>query len=377
VANPSHLPTDEGPRALLRPPAEVAYAHELAALRAADTGRRPPNWWLSPLAVKLFITGGKLQDGTLISTKYIGHTRVIENAIATLLTDRALLLVGIPGTAKTWVSELLAAAISGNSTTLVQGTAGLPEEALRYSWNYARLLKDGPIRDALVPGPVFRAMELGTIVRIEELTRIPSDVQDSLITILSEKILPVPELNLQIGAVEGFNVIATANDRDRGVNELSSALRRRFNTVVMPLPDLLEQEVRIVQERVRHTFLKDMRADVPLPVREIERIVTIFRELRNGQTEDGLQKLKRPSATLSTAEAISTINQGLSMALHFGDAQLRPADLAEGIQSAVIKDPANDTPIWMEYRDTVIRHRSDWQDLYEALGGKVRRKPGS
>lgn len=373
AAKPSKTPTPSR-QELLRPPSEVVYAQELEALRASDSGRRPPNWQLSPQAVKLFLTGGTLKNGTVISPKYIGHPRVIENAVATLLTDRALLLVGIPGTAKTWVAEHLAAAISGNSTTLIQGTAGLAEEALRYSWNYARLLKDGPIREALVPGPVFRAMEQGTIVRIEELTRIPSDVQDSLITILSEKILPVPELNMQVEAIAGFNIIATANDRDRGVNELSSALRRRFNTVVMPLPATLEEEVYIVQERVRQTFLQQMRTDVPLPIREIERVVTIFRELRHGRTEDGRQKLKSPTATLSTAEAISTINQGLSMALCFGDGHLSASDLAHGIHSAVIKDTANDTPVWMEYRDTVIRNRSDWKDMYEALAGKVRKQ---
>ena len=52
----------------------------------------------------------------------------------------------MPGTAKTWVSEHLAAAISGDSTLVVQGTAGTPEEAIRYGWNYARLLAEGPSR---------------------------------------------------------------------------------------------------------------------------------------------------------------------------------------------------------------------------------------
>ena len=156
--------------------------------------------------------------------------------MATLATDRALLLLGVPGTAKTWVSEHLAAAISGDSTLIVQGTAGTPEEAIRYGWNYARLLADGPSHDALVPGPVLTAMRRGAIARVEELTRIPADVQDTFITILSEKTLPIPELGDEVQAVKGFNVIATANDRDRGVNELSSALRRRFNTVVLPVP---------------------------------------------------------------------------------------------------------------------------------------------
>ena len=164
--------------------------------------------------------------------------------MATLATDRALLLLGVPGTAKTWVSEHLAAAVSGDSTLLVQGTSGTAEEAIRYGWNYARLLAEGPSRAALVPSPVMTAMAEGRIARIEELTRIPSDVQDALITILSEKTLPVPELGTEVQAAKGFSVIATANDRDRGVNDLSSALRRRFNTVVLPLPASEDEEVR-------------------------------------------------------------------------------------------------------------------------------------
>ena len=170
--------------------------------------------------------------------------------MTTLATDRALLLLGVPGTAKTWVSEHLAAAVSGDSTLLVQGTAGTPEEAIRYGWNYAQLLAHGPSRDALVPSPVMRAMSEGMTARVEELTRIPADVQDTLITILSEKTLPIAELGQEVQAVRGFNLIATANDRDRGVNELSSALRRRFNTVVLPLPESVEAEVDIVSRRV-------------------------------------------------------------------------------------------------------------------------------
>ena len=221
----------------LREPAESQFAAELAALAAADARDRPPKWLLSPWAVLTYVMGGTLEDGTVISPKYVGHKRLIEIAVATLATDRALLLLGVPGTAKSWVSEHIAAAISGDSTLLVQGTAGTPEEAIRYGWNYALLLAKGPTLDAVVPSPVMRGMTTGKIVRVEELTRVPSDVQDTLITILSEKTLPMPELNSEIRAVKGFNIIATANDRDRGVNELSSALKRRFNTVVLPVPD--------------------------------------------------------------------------------------------------------------------------------------------
>lgn len=235
---------------VIRAHAEQQYAEELSALAAVDTRPRPPSWRLSPWAVATYILGGTLENGVSITPKYIGSRRLIEIAIATLATDRALLLLGVPGTAKSWVSEHLAAAISGDSTLLIQGTAGTGEEAIRYGWNYARLLADGPSRAALVASPMMRAMQDGKIARLEELTRIPSEVQDTLITILSEKTLPIPELNDEVQAVKGFNVIATANDRDRGVNDLSSALRRRFNTVVLPLPDSAEEEVRIVQERV-------------------------------------------------------------------------------------------------------------------------------
>ncbi|HST66019.1 MAG TPA: AAA family ATPase, partial [Mycobacteriales bacterium] len=221
---------------LLRPHAEQTFAAELAALAAGDDRPRPPRWRLSPWAVVTYLLGGTAADGTVITPKYTGPRRLIEVAVSTLATDRALLLLGVPGTAKTWVSEHLAAAVSGDSTLLVQGTSGTAEEAIRYGWNYARLLAEGPTAGALVASPVMTAMREGRIARVEELTRIPSDVQDALITVLSEKTLPVPELATEVQAAKGFNVIATANDRDRGVNELSSALRRRFNTVVLPLP---------------------------------------------------------------------------------------------------------------------------------------------
>src|SRR5205814_6237594 len=182
---------------------------------------------LTPDAVVACLLGGGAGDGAPVTPKYIGSRRLVEVAVATLATDRAMQLLGVPVTAKTWVSEHLAAAISGDSTLLVQGTAGTPEEAIRYGWNYARLLAEGPSRAALVPSPVYRAMAEGRIARVEELTRVPSDVQDTFITILSEKTLPIPELGEEVQAQRGFNVIATANNRDRGVNELSSALKRR------------------------------------------------------------------------------------------------------------------------------------------------------
>jgi MoxR-like ATPase len=346
--------------------AEDEFAAELAALAAVDDRPRPPGWNLSPNAVVTYLLGGLAADGTPITPKYVGPRRLVEVAVATIATDRALLLLGVPGTAKTWMSEHLAAAISGDSTLLVQGTAGTPEEAIRYGWNYARLIAEGPSRAALVESPVLRAMANGKIARVEELTRVPSDVQDSLITVLSEKSLPIPELNDEVQARKGFNVIATANDRDRGVNELSSALRRRFNTVVLPVPAGIDEEVDIVARRVAALGKALELPELPPAVDEIRRVVTVFRELRNGATADGRTKLKSPSGTLSTAEAISVVTNGLALAVHFGDGVLRPGDVASGILGAVVKDPVSDQVVWQEYLETVIRERDGWRDFYRA-----------
>ena len=346
----------------LRPHAEDQYAEELAQLAAADDRPRPPGWRLSPSAVVTYLLG----DGAKITPKYVGPRRLMEVAVSTLVTDRALLLLGVPGTAKTWVSEHLAAAISGDSTLLVQGTAGTAEEAIRYGWNYARLLAEGPTDAALVPSPVMRAMQTGSIARVEELTRMPSDVQDALITILSEKTLPVPELNTEVAAQRGFNLIATANDRDRGVNELSSALRRRFNTVVLPVPASADDEVEIVARRVAQLGRSLELPEVPAALEEIRRVVTVFRELRNGMTEDGRTRLKSPTGTLSPAEAISVITNGMALAAQFGDGTLHPADVASGLVGAVVKDPASDEVVWREYLETVVRERPEWRDFYRA-----------
>ncbi len=355
-----------GATAVLRPHAEQEYAGELARLAEHDDRPRPPGWRLSPWAVTTYLLGGELPDGTAVSPKYVGPRRLMEVAVATLATDRALLLLGVPGTAKTWVSEHLAAAVSGDSTLLVQGTAGTAEEAIRYGWNYARLLAEGPSEKALVESPLMRAMRRGAVARIEELTRMPSDVQDTLITVLSEKTLPVPELNTEVQARKGFTVIATANDRDRGVNELSSALRRRFNTVVLPLPETAEEEVGIVARRVDQIGAGLELPESPAGLEEIRRVVTVFRELRSGVTSDGRTKLKSPSGTLSTAEAISVITNGLALAAHFGDGVLRAADVAGGIVGAVVQDPVSDRVVWQEYLEAVVRERPEWSDFYRA-----------
>jgi MoxR-like ATPase len=352
--------------AVQRQPAEHDFAQELEALAKTDTRQKPPRWKLSPWAVVTYLVGGKTDDGVTITPKYVGQRRLMEIAVATLATDRALLLLGLPGTAKSWVSEHLAAAISGDSTLLVQGTAGTAEESIRYSWNYALLLAKGPSRQALVESPILRAMESGAIARLEELTRVPADVQDTLISILSEKTLPIPELATEVRAQRGFNLIATANNKDRGVNEMSSALKRRFNTVILPTPETLDEEVSIVQMRVDSIGRAlELPAEAPA-LAEIRRIVTVFRELREGKTEDGKSKLKSPSGTLSTAEAISVVSNGMSLAGHFGDGTLTAHDVASGLVGAVIKDPVQDGIVWREYLETVVKERDGWKDLYRA-----------
>lgn len=352
----------------LRRAAEVEFATELAVLRAEDDAPRPEGWMLSPRAVVTYLLGGRTAGGVVITPKYVGERRLIETAVATLATDRALLLLGVPGTAKSWVSEHLAAAVCGSSTLVIQGTAGTDENQVRYGWNYAQLLARGPSREALVPTPLFRAMEGGRICRIEELTRIGPDVQDTLISVLSEKTMPIPELGEAVDAVRGFNVIATANNRDKGVNELSSALKRRFNVVVLPLPADLDEEVEIVRRRVG-----EMARALDLPVarnaaEEIARVVAIFRELRGGATLDGTVTLKTPSSTLSTAEAIAVLVGGLSQATYFDGGTLTPEAIAGNMLGAIVKDPVQDKVVLEEYLETVLRKRPDYAEYYRALG---------
>ena len=196
--------------------------------------------------------------------------------------------------------------------------------------------------------------------------QVPADVQDTLITILSEKTLPIPELNEEVQATRGFNIIATANNRDKGVNELSSALKRRFNTVVLPVPATEDEEVEIVSRRVAEMGRALELPAEPPALEEVRRVVRIFRELRNGRTEDGKIRVKSPSGTLSTAEAISVINSGMALAAHFGDGSLRAADVAAGLVGAVVKDPVQDDVVWREYLETVMKERGEWKDLYRA-----------
>ncbi|WP_043931620.1 ATP-binding protein [Bacillus sp. EB01] len=351
---------------LLRLPAEKLYQEELEILRKEEKGNVPEGWLLSPKSVYTFIAGGTAGKKEIVP-KYIGNKRLIEMAIATLVTDRALLLIGEPGTAKSTLSELLAAAIHGDSGKIIQGTAGTTEEQIRYSWNYAMLLANGPSVEALVKSPVFRAMETGGIARFEEISRCSSEVQDALISILSEKSMTIPELGEEVSAVRGFSIIGTANTRDRGVNEMSSALKRRFNILVLPTPGNIETEMDIVRKRVGE-LSSQFRLQAELPSEElVEKVVTIFRELRAGMTMDRKEKLKSPSGVISTAEAISLLTNSMALAGSFGTGQISEEDVAAGLQGTVVKDEEKDSIVWKEYLENVMKKRgSEWRKLYNA-----------
>ena len=351
---------------ILRLPAEKLFQKEIDALIAAEKNPVPTGWRMSPQSVKTYICGGKVGN-TEITPKYIGHERLVEIAISTLVTDRALLLIGEPGTAKSWLSEHLTAAINGDSTKVIQGTAGTTEEQIKYSWNYAMLIAQGPSHEAMLKSPVFNAMETGTIARVEEISRCASEVQDALISILSEKRISVPELAVEVAAKKGFSVIATANTRDKGVNEMSAALKRRFNIVVLPAPDDLDSEMEIVRTRVTQ-LSENLDLNAKQPADDVvEKVCTIFRELRCGETLDRTQKVKGTSGVLSTAEAISLLCNSMALAGSFGNGTVANEDLAAALQGAVIKDEDKDAVAWKEYLENVMKKRgSEWLGLYKA-----------
>jgi MoxR-like ATPase len=351
---------------VLRLPAEKLYADELEALKKEDKDPIPTGWQMSPKQVLKFIIGGNAA-GMEITPKYIGHNRLVEVAIATLLTDRALLLIGEPGTAKSWLSENLSAAVYNDSTKVVQGTAGTSEEQIRYSWNYALLLAEGPSDKALIKSPIMTAMENGGIARIEEISRCQSEVQDALISVLSEKVIAVNELHREVSAQRGFSIIATANTRDKGVNDMSAALKRRFNIVILPTPATLETEVDIVKKRVKEISTNyAIKAQIPVDD-AVTKVVTIFRELRSGQTLDAKQKVKPPTGVVSTAEAISLLTNAMALAGSFGDGAVREPDIAAGLTGAVIKDEEKDAVAWSEYLENIMKKRGiGWQALYKA-----------
>lgn len=355
--------------AVLRPPAEIAHAEELEALAGWDKDPRPPGWRLSPRAVKAFICGAKEPK---VQRKFFGDDALVERAIVGLAGNRGVLLVGEPGTAKSMLSELLAAAVAGTSTNTIQGSSGVAEEQVKYSWNYALLLAEGPSLRALVPSPVFVGMRDGMLVRFEEITRCPQEIQDIMISILSEKVMVVPELagsERVLLARPGFNVIATANTRDRGIHEMSSALKRRFVfETVQPIKDL-DLEVELVQ-RESTRLLLDAQAPVRIERPVIELLVSAFQDLREGVSLEGVQ-LQKPTAVMSTAEAVSVALAAGLDSFYFGEGTLTPARLCRHLASTVAKDSPDDIRILKHYFDVVVAQRGKkrdglWKELLKA-----------
>ena len=363
--------------AILRPQAEQRYREELAALRLWDQdNRRPQNWLLSPKAVRLFILGDPKPvrcggQELRIRKKYLGNDAMVERCIVTLAGNRGLMLVGEPGTAKTMLSELLSAAISGCSTNTVQGTAGTTEDMIKYSWNYALLLAKGPSREALVPSPLYIGMEKGILTRFEEITRTPAEVQDSLISVLSDKVLNIPELGDEglLFARPGFNVIGTANTRDKGVNEMSSALKRRFNfETVQPVRDVALEKQIILNEV--GTLADAAGITQPLDTEAAELLAVTYHELREGISAEG-QRLEKPTAVMSTAEAISVYFQTLMTAWYYGDGHMDEKNLVENLVGALAKESREDLDKITNYFSTVIRDKArrrggPWTRYYEA-----------
>jgi MoxR-like ATPase len=367
----------EGAR--LRDPAEVRYQEELEALRAADKDERPESWHLSPRSVLAYVLGGTTVDVKVsgakksvpITPKFYGDRAIVERAIVTLASERALLLLGEPGTGKSWLSEHLAAAISGLSTLTIQGTAGTTEEHVKYSWNIARVIAEGPTPENLIPSPTMVAMRTGRLLRFEEITRCVPDVQDALVSILSDKAIAVPELpdaNM-VWAKPGFNVIATANTRDQGVNELSAALKRRFNYIHIPVVEDAKTEVQIVRQRSAE-LLARYRLPLEVPPKVAELIATVFREIRDGKSADGTS-LKQPSTTLSTAEAIGVAVESALRASFFGKQKVGGGDIARNIVGSVVKEDLNDLVALKEYATLVAKKRAakdpEWDAFYQGL----------
>ncbi len=362
--------TQNGPAAaaadIQRPSAEVLYAEELARLVEADKGQpKPPGWRLSPKAVLKFVLG---DESLVIQAKFVGRQGFLERCIVALATNRGLMLIGEPGTAKSYLSELLAAAVSGDSTLTIQGSAGTTEDNIKYSWNYALLVSEGPSERSLVPAPLYHGMRLGKIVRFEEITRCPLEIQDTLLSVLSDRVLTIPELEgeaTSLYARTGFNVIATANTRDRGVNEMSAALKRRFNfETVEPIADI-NHEMRLVE---RETGRLLSRAGIPiaLPPDVTELLVTTFHELRSGKTRDG-KALEQLSTSMSTAEAVSTGYAAGIHAWYYDNGSVQPAHLVQHMVGSVLKDSPDDVKKVRHYFNHVVKGRHGaWKDYYEA-----------
>jgi hypothetical protein len=359
-----------------RPLAETRFREELEALKVNDSGSKPANWELSPRAVRTFILGSDKplplgEKKVSVTKKFYGDDALVERAIVTLAGNRGLMLVGEPGTAKSMLSELLAAGISGNSANTIQGTAGTSEDGIKYSWNYAILLAKGPVPEALVPGPVYIGMEKGLITRFEEITRCPLEIQDSLISIMSDRVLHIPEFGAEgvRFSMGGFNIVATANTRDKGINEMSSALKRRFNFETVEAVKSVQLEGRIIAEQCADLFAS---SGVEMSIQDdvVEVLSTTYNELRSGASFEKA-KIQKLDAVMSTAEAVSVYYQSALDAHYYRDGKIRMQNLTENLLGAVMKENRDDLPKLKDYFTGAVKLKAErlggiWQEYYES-----------
>jgi MoxR-like ATPase len=354
MTQPGHAPSEGVP--VQRLPAEVVHAEELDRLERWDPHPVPPGWRLSPIAVERFIEGDAEHS---VERKFVAEPGVVTRTIISLLTDRGALLVGPPGTAKSWFSELLAAAISRDSLLTAHGGAISEVSQLLYTWNDAMLAASGPSWEALVPSPLFRGMREGRIVRFEEVARCPQPLQDALLNVLSDRVIVVPEL-IEAGGVlharPGFNVIATSNDVDEGLHRMSAALKRRLNFERIPPIRQMVDEIEVVR---RETAKRNRASGVDVQVTEpvLEVLVTMVRELRTGQTLDGRSTDRLAGSSLSTAEAVGVAHALSVHAWYYADAQVSVTQLVHFLLGAILKDVPEDRRRLLHYFDTEVARK--------------------